>query len=401
MVLVLLFTAGCKKTDSTLKPGPWRGIIRMQGMDLPFNFIIDSTAQGYQARIRNGEEQLLLDEIRTDDDSVVMTMHIFDAELKAKIDGDSMRGFFIKNYETNYRLPFRAAAGQKFRFEKADADPKVDFSGTYEVTFVNEKDTTQAVGIFKQDGTVVTGTFLTPLGDYRWLEGNVVNDKLMLSVLDGNHAFIFSATKNIDQTLTGDYYSGRAWHQTWTGKLNPEAKMPDPASLTGLKEGYEKIDFSFPDETGKIFSSIDERFKSKPLIIQILGTWCPNCMDETRFLSDWYRRNNDLGVEIVGLAFEAKDEFTYAAERVKKMKTKIGVDYPVLIAGNKDKKKAAEALPALREFVAFPTTIYVGRDGKVKKIHTGFSGPGTLKYYDQFVQDFNTTIKELLSEQTE
>jgi len=370
----------------------------MQGMGLPFNFTIDSLEQGYQARIRNGEEQLLLDEIRTEQDSVVMTMHIFDAELRAKIDGDSMRGFFNKNYEKNYRLPFRAAAGQEFRFESADESPGVDFSGTYEVTFVNDQDTTQAVGIFQQIGSKVTGTFLTPLGDYRWLEGNVVSNKLMLSVLDGNHAFIFSAIKNADGTLTGDYYSGRAWHQTWTGKLNPEAQMPNPNSLTGLKDGYEKIEFSFPDEAGNILSSNDDRFKNKPVVIQILGTWCPNCMDETRFLSDWYRRNNALGVEVVGLAFEAKDEFTYASERVQKMKNKIGVDYPVLIAGNKDKKKAAEALPALRELVAFPTMIFIGKDGKVKKIHTGFSGPGTQKYYDQFVQEFNDTIRDLLSE---
>jgi len=398
MGLVLLLSAGCNQTDSRLKPGTWRGVIRMQGMGLPFNFTIDSLEQGYQARIRNGEEQLLLDEIRTEQDSVVMTMHIFDAELRAKIDGDSMRGFFNKNYEKNYRLPFRAAAGQEFRFESADESPGVDFSGTYEVTFVNDQDTTQAVGIFQQIGSKVTGTFLTPLGDYRWLEGNVVSNKLMLSVLDGNHAFIFSAIKNADGTLTGDYYSGRAWHQTWTGKLNPEAQMPNPNSLTGLKDGYEKIEFSFPDEAGNILSSNDDRFKNKPVVIQILGTWCPNCMDETRFLSDWYRRNNALGVEVVGLAFEAKDEFTYASERVQKMKNKIGVDYPVLIAGNKDKKKAAEALPALRELVAFPTMIFIGKDGKVKKIHTGFSGPGTQKYYDQFVQEFNDTIRDLLSE---
>ena len=145
-------------------------------------------------------------------------------------------------------------------------------------------------------------------------------------------------------------------------------------------------------------SSGDSLFHNKVVIVQILGTWCPNCMDETRFLNEWYKSHHKQGVEVVGLAFESKDEFAYAAGRVRKMKEKMNVTYPVLIAGNKDKKKAAEALPMLEKVVAFPTTVFIGRDGKVKKIHTGFSGPGTLEYYDRFIQEFNQTVDALLKE---
>jgi hypothetical protein len=76
---------------------------------------------------------------------------------------------------------------------------------------------------------------------------------------------------------------------------------------------------------------------------------------------------------------------------------KLDVGYDFVIAGTNDKEKAALTLPMLNKVVAFPTTIFIGRDGKVKRIHTGFSGPGTGVYYDQFVQHFNEVVNELLA----
>lgn len=397
--LALLTMAACgSKGPDPLKNGPWRGVIRIQGVDMPFNFTVDSTASGLTVSLRNAEEQLMLDEVRTEGDTVVMVMHIFDSELRARVEGDSMRGFFVKNYEKNYRLPFRAAAGQEFRFEGADKQPTTDFNGTWATTFTNESDTTAAVGIFHQTGSMVTGTFLTATGDYRFLEGNVVNGVMNLSVLDGNHIFLFTAEKTSENTLSGTYRSGRAWMQSWTATRDEHASLPDANSLTALKDGMDTFPFSFPDEDSTMVSSADTRFAGKPLIIQIMGTWCPNCMDETRFLANWYEKNKDRGIAVAGLAFESGDDFSYAAGRVRKMRQKTGVSYPVLIAGNKDKKKAAAALPMLREVVAFPTTIFVGKDGKVKKIHTGFNGPGTGVHYERFIEEFNATVDGLVKE---
>lgn len=121
-------------------------------------------------------------------------------------------------------------------------------------------------------------------------------------------------------------------------------------------------------------------------------------MDETKFLAPWYKENVDRGVAIIGLAYERKADFTYASDRVKKMIEKFGVTYDFVIAGTNDKALASETLPQLNKVVAFPTTIFIGKDGKVKKIHTGFSGPGTGIYYEQFKEEFNQTINELLSE---
>jgi len=392
---LVLFSCGPK---SELKTGPWRGIVNVQGQELPMNFIVSKEENKYKVSLKNIEEKIMLDEITIKGDSVIMIMHIFDTEIRAKVDGESLTGYYVKNYEKDFKLPFKATYGLEHRFVEADTKVTADFSGKYSVDFVHEGDSTVAVGIFNQAGNQLTGTFLTPTGDYRYLQGNVVDGEMMLSTFDGNHAFVFKAKKQEDGSLAGDFWSGKEWHETWTGIKNDNAALPDAESLTFLKEGYDKIEFSFPDLKGEMVSLNDDRFKSKVVILQIFGTWCPNCMDETKFLSQWHSKNKDRGVEILGLAYEAKDDFDYASGRVKKMKERLSVPYDFVIAGNKDKEQAAKTLPMLNHVLSFPTTIFIGKDGTVKRIHTGFSGPGTRIYYEQFIQRFNETVDELLAD---
>jgi len=333
-------------------------------------------------------------------DSVDIVLHIFDADIKARIEGDTLKGEFIKNYEKDYRIPFRAVYGQNYRFETAEHQEQIpDFSGKYAVQFVHENDTTPAVAIFRQNGDRATGTFLTPTGDYRYLEGNVSGGHLQLSAFDGNHAYLFRASKEPNGTLIGEYFSGKTWEESWYAKKDENASLPDEEKQTFLKEGYDRIEFSFPDVNGKKVSLTDDKYKDKVVILQLSGTWCPNCMDETNFLAPWYIQNKSRGIEILGLAYERKDDFAYASARVKKMVDKMNIPYDFVIApATNDKAKASETLPMLNRIMAFPTTIFIGKDGKVKKIRAGFSGPGTGIYYDQFIQHFNETVNELLKE---
>jgi peroxiredoxin len=396
LYVALVLSISCSKKPAELKTGVWRGVIEMQGQQLPFLFDVVKHDTTYQVILHNDTEKIVLDEVSIEGDSVTMVLHVFDAALKAKIEGDKLSGTFVKNYAPEVNQPFSATFGDDYKFTK-EKSSSINFSGKYQVQFYTEKDTSISVAVFEQKDNHVTGTFLTTSGDYRFLEGNVVNDELKLSTFDGNHAFVFSAKKSGD-TLKGDYYSGKLHHETWVGVKNVAAKMPDPESLTYLKPGFEKLEFSFPDVNGKKISSSDERFKNKILILQIFGTWCPNCMDETKFLKDWYIQNKDRGIEILGLAYERKADFAYASERVNNMKSKWNVPYDFVIAGINDKAKASETLPALSRIVSFPTMIIIGRDGKVKHIHTGFSGPGTGVYYEQFKERFNQIVNELLAE---
>jgi thiol-disulfide isomerase/thioredoxin len=389
----------CKPKAPDLKTGTWRGVIGIQGKELPFTFDIEKDGESYRAYLKNVSEKILLDEISFRNDSVYMNLHVFDADLRARVEGNKLTGTFYKKYAPDFSMPFSATFGDDYRFVKnSETAVTPDFSGTYQLEFKPDKDPAYpSVGVFEQKGNHLTGTFLTPMGDYRFIEGNVVDGQLLLSTFDGNHAFLFTATLSGD-SLRGDYYSGKSAHEVFYGVKNPDAKMPDPESLTFLKEGYDRIDFTFPDLQGNPVKPSDDRFHDKVLILQIFGTWCPNCMDETKFLSQWYRDNHDRGVEILGLAYERKPEFDYASARVIKMKEKFNVPYDFVIAGVNDKEEAAKTLPMLNRVLAFPTTIIIGRDGKVKHIYTGFEGPGTGVYHERFKERFNQLINELLAE---
>lgn len=398
LAVICLLTA-CSAPKTELKTGTWRATIRIQGKQLPFTLTVDrDEADQYQLTVHNAEENIVLDLPTFRNDSLFVDFQTFDAGFRAAIRRDSLIGEFVIHYAENYRLPFVAVAGQTHRFALAEGtSPSTDFSGKYAVQFFNEKNTVSALGVVAQRGNHATGTFLTPTGDYRYLEGNVVGDTLWLSAFDGNHLFIFNAVKNGD-TLRGTQWLGRARNRPWMGIRNDQAQPPSSSTLTYLKDGYDRLSFSFPDINGVNVGLDDPRFKGKAVIVQILGTWCPNCLDETRFLVEWYNRNKHLGVEVVGLAYEQKADFTYAAGRVKKMVDKLAVPYPILIAGTNDTQQASSTLPALNQVIGFPTTIFIDRTGKVAAIHTGFSGPGTGAYYEATKQKFDEQVKTMLQE---
>ena len=399
-LLIASILFACSGKPELPRVGTWRAVIELQGQQLPFNFsVATDSSGGVDVFIKNAGENLLLDEVNMKDDSIEMILHVFDAEIVAKANGDSLNGFFILNYTPGYRLPFKAAYGQDFRFVKTDKSLTVpDFSGKYNVQFFNEKDTSSAVGIFSQQGNYAEGTFLTSTGDYRFIEGNIIDDALHLSAFDGNHTYLFKIKKINDSTLAGEHWMGKNRYRKWEGRKNPNASLPDPELFTQLKKGFDKIEFSFPDPKGNKVSFPDDKFKGKAVILQLFGTWCPNCMDETRYFSQWYDKNKSRGVEIIGLAYERKADFAYASERVKKMKQKLNVNYDLVIAGVNDEAQASETMPMLTRVSAWPITIFIGRDGKVKHIHTGFSGPGTGVYYEEQIQQFNNIVSKLLAE---
>ncbi len=283
-LLVLLFACSPEKEKIDLS-GKWIGEISMQGKTMPFEMQIQEEKEGsVKAEIINGEEEIVLDEIKKLNDSLHIPLHIFDITIDVKIGNNVLAGTYTKHYEENYILPITFHKGDT-RFKSDSDEEPVDFSGKWEVTFIEpkEKDTTEAVGIFEQNGTAIKGTFLTPLGDYRYLAGIAEGNQIKLSTFDGNHAFLFEAELKSDNTLKGDFYSGKEWYETWTAFRNENAELPNPDSLTYLKKGYDNIYFSFPNLEGEKVILTDEKYQDKVVIVQIFGTWCPNCMDEPNF----------------------------------------------------------------------------------------------------------------------
>ena len=408
---LLCSLTACTDKSSTLTTGQYRAVLATPGGELPFGLDIQPVAgqeKTYTVFAVNGSERLPMDTATVQGDSLHIPMALFESELVAKIDGNAsgvatLRGVYRRNRvgQGVQTLPFEAKQGDTYRFTK-ESGAATNLSGKWATQFESKTgkvDSVNAVGIFEQTGNRVTGTFLTPTGDYRYLDGNVVGDSLFLSCFDGSHLFLFKGKHDAaTKTLAGGFWSGISGYESWVARFDPNAQLPDPATLTYLKPGAKTLNVSFPEPNGAIVSLNDPRFKGKVAIVQILGSWCPNCMDETKFLSPWYQKNKQRGVEVLGLAFERSTDMAVSGPKIDRMKERFQIGYPVVLAGSNDKAEASKALPDLNAVLAFPTTIFIDKKGKVRQIHTGFSGPGTGKYYDQYVEEFNRLVDKLVAE---
>lgn len=403
--LSLIFSCGSRDNHqqevANLMPGEWRGVLKASEVEIPFLFEVEQIGGSLKIILKNAEDRIHLDDIVLTKDSIHIRMYIFDATIHARVSEGRLQGIYVKDYLDDYVMPFEATYGGAPRFESSDASESHKFIGKWEVDFLTDTDTKKAIGIFDQFDDHMKGTFLTATGDYRFLEGVVDGDTMMLSCFDGTYIYLFKAALNDQGDLVGDFWSGKSWHQKWVGTRNEEFELPDPYSFTYMKEGYDKFEIKFPNPSGDLVELADRKYRNKVVVVQILGSWCPNCMDETKFYVDWIRKNPNSEVEFIGLAFERKPEADYAFERILKMKEKLEVPYEVLLAGTTSQESRAQALPMLNKIFSFPTSIILDRQHKVRKIHTGFSGPGTGVYYEKYVDDFNLLIDKLINENVE
>lgn len=384
-----------------LKPGMWLGQLQLaEGAELPFQFSLEKEGEAYSMTIFNADEEIKVDEIARKGDSLFIKMPVFDSEFKLSIEESGLlKGdWYEYTRGIDYHLPFQAKEGEFQRFEAKREAGKV--SNLYSITFSpNLEDEAVAIGEFSQLGEKVIGNFQTETGDYRFLEGIMDGNQLKLSAFDGSHAFLFIAEIQGD-SISGNFWSGNHWLEPWIGQANPEASLRSPDELTFLKEGYEKFEFKFPNLEGDSVSFSDPIFKDKVSIIQIMGSWCPNCMDETRLYAKWYEKYKEQGLEIIGLAFERTSKgMPQAQKNIQRMSKRLGATYPFLIAAtNNDKSVASEKFPMLNKIISFPTSIFVDKEGRVRKIHTGFNGPGTGDIYTRYVEEYEGFIEKMLGE---
>ncbi len=380
-----------------LPNGTWRGVLKTSGsVELPFNFEVKDTAGRQQLSIINAKERLKVTDVKIQDDSVFIHMPLFDSKFKLQLKASTLTGQYIRHLgDRNVSMLFTAQHNVKWRFFETPEKAAYNIAGRWLAVFGEGADRDTTVGEFQQTGNKVTGTFLTTTGDYRFLEGTLSGSKLYLSCFDGGHAFLFTADVQDAQTITNGLFG----KTPWTAVKNANAKLPDAYSLTALKPGYKKIEFSFPDLDGKKVSLNDARFKNKVVILQIMGSWCPNCMDETAYLVNYYKKYHKKGVEVAGLAYERTADFERSKKAVLQEKQHLNIPYPLLLTGyTSNKKETAKSLPMLNNFLAFPTTIIIDKKGEVRKIYTGFSGPGTGAYYTEFVSGFERLTERLLAE---
>jgi peroxiredoxin len=388
-------------SGNDVKMGTYRVVLTTPGGELPFGLELKHEDSGPVGYLINGEERLLLGEVKITGSHLEIPMPGYENVLKADAVGNELQGeiFLVKPNEKNQHVPLHATWGDTYRFFSQPARDSADVSGRWAMKLIDDSGEPEpVVGEFNQSHDVVSGTILTSTGDHRYLAGQVKGDELYLSTFDGAHVFLYKAKIAADGSLDGDWWSGLAFHEKWIGKRDAAAQLPDAYGVTAMRSGVKNFDFAFPDLSGKTVSSKDPQFRGKVLIVALAGSWCPNCHDEAAFLAPLYKDYRDKGLEIVSLQFEHFGDFARAAEATQRFRRHYGIEYTTLIAGVSDKDEAAKKLPMLKSFVAFPTTVFIDRKGNVRKIHTGYTGPATGDHYVQFVNEVKTTLDQLLAE---
>lgn len=386
---------------STPRLGPWHVTLDLGTALLPFTFHLEELPDSaLRIHVQNGTEVIVVDDVEHFGDSIAVRMPLFDSEFKGRKDGDGRITGYWFNYlkGPDHKVPFTALAGDLPRFPVA-SPAHMDPSGTWEVHFSpNTADSYPAIGLFeRQNNGSITGTFLTETGDYRFLEGSVSGDSLRLSCFDGSHAFLFTALLTGD-SLKGDFRSGNHWQEPWVAVRNADFKLRDPDSLTFLREGYDMVDFRFPSIDGGLVSPNDLPYKGSVRVVQIMGSWCPNCVDETRLLNDIYDKHHSDGLQVMSVAFERYQDTVRAMDGLRRFRDVLQVRYPILYGGMAGKGEAAERLPFLNHVMSYPTLIIIDHLGRVRRIRTGIYGPSSGSHYERHKRSLEVFIQGLLAE---
>jgi thiol-disulfide isomerase/thioredoxin len=405
-ILCVLILASCieiAEPFSKLPPGVWRAELELdEGVYLPFNFeVIYDASDNLAIKLINGEERIevggvafgknkkLLDTIR-------MEFTLMDSYIRGIYKENVIEGYWTVNYKENYRVPFVAYFGQRHRFTQTTKAPVMDVAGKWKTTFeVETPDAYPAIGEFKTDRNKVTGTFLTETGDYRYLDGEVQGDQFMLSCFDGSHAFLFTADITESESMIGKFYSGSHYQTNWIANRDESAELANPYEMSKAISESEVINFSLPSTDGSIITLDDDRYKGKPKLIKIMGTWCPNCLDESKFLLEYKKENPEVDIPIIAIAFERYRDEEKALRVLANYKERLKIPYEIVYGGYYDKAEATAALGFLDEVISYPTLIFVNADNQITKVHTGFAGPATSQY-DDFVSDFDQEVKNLI-----
>jgi thiol-disulfide isomerase/thioredoxin len=391
-----------EKEYPTVESGSWLMKMQLKGAVLPFSFELIEKEGDYSIKITNTDEEILLDEVSVYKDSIEFNMPVFESSFFLKVNSsDSLSGVWVNYYKSDdYIIDVWAVRSDELRFaDRSTADQKAPkLRSKYEVEFSpNEDDAYPAIGLFELKDDLVSGTFATETGDYRYLEGRVAGDSLFLSTFDGSHAFYFSAAVK-DSTLEGVFLSGIHHKENWIAKYNPDFELRDPDSLTTLIDSS-AISFRLPNTDGELVSIDGPEYKGKVKIVQIMGSWCPNCLDESRYFNQLYDQYAADGLEIIGLAFERTRSEARAIQNLQKFVSKEGISYPVLLGGyNRDQQHPKDVFPMLDKIMSYPTTLFLDKQNQVRKIHTGFYGPGTGKYFDEYKSETQSFLELLLKE---
>lgn len=376
--------------------GSWNAVLTLAGGELPFVVTIGREGSGWRGELCNGSRCQPFSAVRMKGDSLLLEMADYDATIAASLRPDSLVGYYHNVGSNGPRtIAFRAARGRP----PAVVAPR-KLLGEWDATYFQEGETSPRVFQFRNGARGFEGRIISSTTDYGPFSGTVKGDSFAIGHFDGSFVYLLTG-KLTGDTLRGIFHAGLRTQTPWRAVRSTGAPhLRSPTEITQA-DTSEPLRFAFPDLQGRTVRSDDPRFHGKVVLLDIFGTWCPTCHDATPELLRLYRRYHARGLEVVGLAFEATGDTGVDARQVRRYRNKFSIPFPLLLAGINDTESLAAALPQLRNLSAFPTTVFLGRDGRVRRVHAGFHGLAAGPQHARRVKEFETEIERLLAENLE
>ena len=374
--------------------GLWDGTVKVNNdFVVPFRFELSGSGANVKGSFFNGDEKFTSTSGRLENNSLVLSWAYYASKLEATANGGVIEGTYSR--ARNAPVPFRAVRAAAGSAAKGEI-PQI--GGVWEIHgLASEKKEKAWQLVIDQSGAKVSAGILRVDGDTGTLTGAYRDGKFVVSHFSGSRPSVVEITAAGDGTLKlalngkGGMTAVRPAVARAQGLPEPD----DPGKHTGVKDPAAGFPFQFPDLNGRVVSSGDARFQGKVVLVNITGSWCPNCHDEAPFLVQVYRKYRSQGLEIVGLSFEEADQLKDPV-RMRSFIKRYGIEYTMLLCGTTD--EATEKLSQAVNFDAWPTTFFVGRDGRVRAVHSGFPSKASGELLTKAKEEFTETVERLLAE---
>ena len=393
--------------------GRWTATITQGGLVIPFRLDISSSGDRVVGKLYNGAKDYeTTTSAKIENGAVELNFEHYLTTIKANVkDGELDGQLAVKR-----RSPINITPGQTERKVGDNTSPfhavryvaptaaavanVPNIDGVWELPHESPKGEKAWRLIVQQKGADIETTVLRVDGDSGALTGSWHEGKFIASHFDGARPGLIEITPQKDGTLSVDLHAEPrvAVLTAYRPEVARAKGLPEPANYlthTSVRDPNEIFAYSFPDVRGKLISNEDSKFKGKVVLAIVTGTWCPNCHDEAKYLVDLYNKYRGKGLEIVALDFEEADQQASLA-RVNAFISQYKIPYTYLIAGTPD--EMWDKVPQAVNLNTWPATIFVGRDGRVKVIHSGFASAASGIYNAELRDEFSSTIDRLLRE---
>jgi thiol-disulfide isomerase/thioredoxin len=395
-VAILALTAFPSRAGAQPVNGLWDAtvVVNNGALEIPFRFELSGSGSNVKGAFFNGDDKTTSTSGSFQNGRLSLGFDELGTKLEATLKDGRLEGEYSRGTR-GAPYPF---AAKRFTPVAAGETSIPSIAGLWNVQ-VGKSSKGEAAWqlIVRQSGAEVSAVILRIDGDTGTLTGTYRDGTFALSHFSGARPLRLELKPAADGTLAvvqnkeNPLTAIRSEQAAARGLPQPS----DPTRFTSVKDPTEPFRFSFPDLEGKVVSNTDPRFQGKVVIVAIGGSWCPNCHDETPFLVELYKKYKKQGLEIVELSFEEEAQIKNPV-RVKAFNKRYGVEYTVLIPG--EPKELNDKVPQGVNLNSFPTTFFLGRDGKVRSAHAGFPGKASGKFHTEMKEEVTALVERLLAE---